>query len=205
MTPYPDGPLILRDRFVITAPGGQPVPAGRRTVALCRCGKSASEPFFDGSHARPGSALAVALSAALLRAPARWKRRKRRKRRKAEPAKTARHASMTAGSGQARHRVPGSTKRRTTNKMSAEAASPLLAERGFECTAVAGSLARDSWTPGPETRRASSDFWMSGRTRDRRPASAEALPTLVRIASLSLMPELLPLSADGHKRPPACG
>jgi hypothetical protein len=84
-------------------------------------------------------------------------------------------------------------------------ARPLLAERGFECTTVAGSLARDSWTPGPETRRASSDFWMSGRTHDRRPASAEALPTLVRVASLSLMPELLPLSADGHKRPPACG
>jgi hypothetical protein len=113
MTPYPDGPLILRGRFVITAPDGQPVPAGRRTVALT--------------------------------------------------------------------------------------------ERGSECTTVAGSLARDSWTPGPETRRASSDFWMSGRPRDRRPASAEALPTLVRVASLNLMPELLPLSADGHKRPPACG
>lgn len=54
MTPYPDGPLILRGRFVITAPDGQPVPAGRQTVALCRCGKSASEPFCDGSHARTG-------------------------------------------------------------------------------------------------------------------------------------------------------
>lgn len=84
----------------------------------------------------------------------------------------------------------------------------LFAERRFECTTVAtvaGSLARDSWTPGPETRRASSDFWMSGRARDRRPASAEALPMLVRVASLNLMTELLPLSAGGHKRPPACG
>jgi hypothetical protein len=57
---------------------------------------------------------------------------------------------------------------------------------------------------GPEARRASGDFWMSGRTRDRRPASAEALPTLVCVASLNLMPELHALSADGHKRPPAC-
>jgi CDGSH-type Zn-finger protein len=65
ITPYPDGPLIVRGRFVITGPDGQPVPAGRKTVALCRCGKSASKPFCDGSHARtgfraPGRALAGA-------------------------------------------------------------------------------------------------------------------------------------------------
>jgi CDGSH-type Zn-finger protein len=54
ITPYPDGPLIVRGRFVITAGDGQPVPAGRRTVALCRCGQSASKPFCDGSHARTG-------------------------------------------------------------------------------------------------------------------------------------------------------
>ena len=54
ITPYPDGPLILRGRFVITARDGQPVQAGRRTVALCRCGHSASKPFCDGSHARTG-------------------------------------------------------------------------------------------------------------------------------------------------------
>ena len=65
ITPYPDGPLIVRGRFVITGPDGQPVPAGRKTVALCRCGKSANKPFCDGSHARtgfraPGHALAGA-------------------------------------------------------------------------------------------------------------------------------------------------
>jgi CDGSH-type Zn-finger protein len=54
ITPYPDGPLILRGRFVITAQDGQPFPADRRTVALCRCGRSASKPFCDGSHARTG-------------------------------------------------------------------------------------------------------------------------------------------------------
>jgi CDGSH-type Zn-finger protein len=72
ITPYPDGPLIVRGRFVITGPDGQPVPAGRKTVALCRCGKSANKPFCDGSHTRtgfraPGHALASAPPAA--RAP----------------------------------------------------------------------------------------------------------------------------------------
>ena len=54
ITPYPDGPLIVRGRFVVTGPDGEPVQAGRRTVALCRCGKSANKPFCDGSHARTG-------------------------------------------------------------------------------------------------------------------------------------------------------
>src|SRR3984957_10827045 len=72
ITPSPDGPLIVRGRFVITGPDGQPVPAGRKTVALCRCGKSANKPFCDGSHTRtgfraPGHALASAPPAA--RAP----------------------------------------------------------------------------------------------------------------------------------------
>jgi CDGSH-type Zn-finger protein len=52
VTLYENGPLILRGRFVITAQDGQPIPAGRRTVALCRCGRSALKPFCDGSHAR---------------------------------------------------------------------------------------------------------------------------------------------------------
>lgn len=69
ITPYPDGPLIVRGRFVITGPDGLPVPAGRKTVALCRCGKSANKPFCDGSHTRtgfraPGHALASAPPAA---------------------------------------------------------------------------------------------------------------------------------------------
>jgi CDGSH-type Zn-finger protein len=54
VTVYQDGPLILRGKFVITAQDGQPIPAGRRTVALCRCGRSAMKPFCDGSHARTG-------------------------------------------------------------------------------------------------------------------------------------------------------
>jgi CDGSH-type Zn-finger protein len=54
ITPYQDGPLIVRGSFQIQAPDGTPIPAGRRTVALCRCGRSALKPFCDGSHARAG-------------------------------------------------------------------------------------------------------------------------------------------------------
>jgi CDGSH-type Zn-finger protein len=51
---YEDGPLIVRGQFTICDQGGQLIPAGRRTVALCRCGRSAIKPFCDGSHARTG-------------------------------------------------------------------------------------------------------------------------------------------------------
>jgi CDGSH-type Zn-finger protein len=49
---YEDGPLIVRGEFVIAAQDGRPIPAGRGTVALCRCGRSAIKPFCDGSHTR---------------------------------------------------------------------------------------------------------------------------------------------------------
>ena len=51
---YEDGPLIVRGDFAITTQDGRPLPAGRRTVALCRCGRSAIKPFCDGSHTRIG-------------------------------------------------------------------------------------------------------------------------------------------------------
>lgn len=54
VTLYENGPLIVRGRFVLTAQDGQLIPAGRQTVALCRCGRSALKPFCDGSHARIG-------------------------------------------------------------------------------------------------------------------------------------------------------
>ena len=54
VTLYENGPLIVRGRFVLTGQDGQLIPAGRRTVALCRCGGSALKPFCDGSHARIG-------------------------------------------------------------------------------------------------------------------------------------------------------
>lgn len=54
VTVYENGPLIVRGDFTVTAQNGDPIPAGRRTVALCRCGRSAVKPFCDGSHARTG-------------------------------------------------------------------------------------------------------------------------------------------------------
>ncbi|GAA3702828.1 hypothetical protein GCM10022377_15550 [Zhihengliuella alba] len=46
----PNGPLLVRGDFQIVDVTGQPVPANRRTVALCRCGGSAIKPFCDGTH-----------------------------------------------------------------------------------------------------------------------------------------------------------
>lgn len=50
ITPYRDGPLLVRGDFVITDQDGAEIAPGRDTVALCRCGKSRSRPFCDGSH-----------------------------------------------------------------------------------------------------------------------------------------------------------
>ena len=50
ITPYRDGPLLVRGPFVIQDQDGQEIEVGRKTVALCRCGKSRSRPFCDGTH-----------------------------------------------------------------------------------------------------------------------------------------------------------
>jgi CDGSH-type Zn-finger protein len=50
LTPYPDGPLLLRGNFTLRTPDGEVIDPGRGTVALCRCGKSAIKPFCDGTH-----------------------------------------------------------------------------------------------------------------------------------------------------------
>jgi CDGSH-type Zn-finger protein len=50
ITPYEDGPLIVRGDFDLRTPDGTPIDPGRGTVALCRCGKSAIKPFCDGTH-----------------------------------------------------------------------------------------------------------------------------------------------------------
>jgi CDGSH-type Zn-finger protein len=54
ITPYEDGPLLVRGDFVLRTQGGEEIDAGRRTVALCRCGRSALKPFCDGSHKATG-------------------------------------------------------------------------------------------------------------------------------------------------------
>jgi CDGSH-type Zn-finger protein len=50
VTPCEDGPLLLRGDFTLMTQDGEVVDPGRRTVALCRCGKSAIKPFCDGTH-----------------------------------------------------------------------------------------------------------------------------------------------------------
>jgi len=50
IVPYRDGPLVVRGSFVLLDEDGREIDPGRRTVALCRCGRSRLRPFCDGSH-----------------------------------------------------------------------------------------------------------------------------------------------------------
>lgn len=50
----PNGPLLVRGPVRIVDGEGREVQARRRTVALCRCGRSARIPFCDGTHAVTG-------------------------------------------------------------------------------------------------------------------------------------------------------
>jgi CDGSH-type Zn-finger protein len=54
ITPYRDGPLIVRGDFRLVDTDGNEIDPGRKTVALCRCGKSGIKPFCDGTHKRAG-------------------------------------------------------------------------------------------------------------------------------------------------------
>ncbi|HEX2015305.1 MAG TPA: CDGSH iron-sulfur domain-containing protein [Solirubrobacteraceae bacterium] len=50
ITPYRDGPLLIRGPFRLQDQQGREIAADRETVALCRCGRSRIRPFCDGSH-----------------------------------------------------------------------------------------------------------------------------------------------------------
>jgi CDGSH-type Zn-finger protein len=50
ITPYRDGPLLVRGPFKLQDQDGNVIEVGRKTVALCRCGKSRIRPFCDGTH-----------------------------------------------------------------------------------------------------------------------------------------------------------
>lgn len=54
VTPYPDGPVLVRGQVELRTPEGEPIPQRRRTVALCRCGLSSIKPFCDGTHKASG-------------------------------------------------------------------------------------------------------------------------------------------------------
>ena len=50
ITPYRDGPLLIRGPFTLRDQDGKEIAVDRDTVALCRCGKSRIRPFCDGTH-----------------------------------------------------------------------------------------------------------------------------------------------------------
>jgi CDGSH-type Zn-finger protein len=50
VTPYTDGPYLLRGTFRITDEKGNEIAFRRKTVALCRCGRSQIKPWCDGTH-----------------------------------------------------------------------------------------------------------------------------------------------------------
>ena len=40
ITPYRDGPILVRGGFSLTDQDGNAIPTHQRTIALCRCGRS---------------------------------------------------------------------------------------------------------------------------------------------------------------------
>lgn len=54
LTRYRDGPAVLRGGFRLVDGAGGPVTTLRRTVALCRCGRSRLGVFCDGTHRSAG-------------------------------------------------------------------------------------------------------------------------------------------------------
>ena len=54
ITPYEDGPLLVRGPFELVDQDGNVIEVARKTIALCRCGRSRSKPFCDGMHKLSG-------------------------------------------------------------------------------------------------------------------------------------------------------
>jgi CDGSH-type Zn-finger protein len=50
ITPYRNGPYLVRGPFVMVDQKGNEIEVKRRVVALCRCGRSQIRPFCDGTH-----------------------------------------------------------------------------------------------------------------------------------------------------------
>lgn len=50
VTPYRDGPLLVRGEVTIVGPDGERIDVERSTIALCRCGRSQLKPLCDGTH-----------------------------------------------------------------------------------------------------------------------------------------------------------
>ena len=54
ITPYRDGPLLVRGPFTLVDQDGAEIEVQQRTIALCRCGRSRRKPFCDGTHKLAG-------------------------------------------------------------------------------------------------------------------------------------------------------
>jgi CDGSH-type Zn-finger protein len=50
ITAYRDGPYLVSGAFEIRDQEGNPIAVERKTIALCRCGRSSLRPFCDGTH-----------------------------------------------------------------------------------------------------------------------------------------------------------
>lgn len=50
ITPYQDGPYLVRGTFRLLDQDGNEIDKRRETIALCRCGRSRIKPFCDGTH-----------------------------------------------------------------------------------------------------------------------------------------------------------
>jgi CDGSH-type Zn-finger protein len=50
ITPYRNGPYLVRGPVRLLDQDGNEIELARRTIALCRCGKSRTRPFCDGTH-----------------------------------------------------------------------------------------------------------------------------------------------------------
>jgi CDGSH-type Zn-finger protein len=50
ITPYRDGPLLVRGPFSLLDQEGNEIEVHQGTIALCRCGRSRQKPFCDGMH-----------------------------------------------------------------------------------------------------------------------------------------------------------
>ncbi len=45
-----DGPIIIRGDYDLRSQTDEPIDPQRKTIAICRCGRSLMKPFCDGSH-----------------------------------------------------------------------------------------------------------------------------------------------------------
>ena len=58
----PSGPYLVTGPISLTGADGNavPIPDGKTTIALCRCGASVTKPFCDGTHSKIGFDAAAA-------------------------------------------------------------------------------------------------------------------------------------------------